>query len=1755
MAKPRSTHTPVSAPEKKDINLSGVVLDKLKTSFDSFDKIDEAKRIDLYGDKDLILQFREHFKKTNPNLLDQIEQNDLPVYLQALEKKWFKLGNLKEESKILKEEIWESESEITVIKSSLGKLKDFCDAPINKIPPHIFSDFATEAGFSTTPLNIDSTSNIRSVDDLWKRWKRFAETKHVTVDGQTLRLKDFHTDDISNILCPDYNPTERIVVQIAVEKIRKVLPAPLKADFDVMFPLPIDAHSMMTSLDVFKTSRQTFLDTHEAQIDEPLKKKLDDTIVTNWDIKNAFIRSGHDFDDSVSFSHWEKRFRRVFNKLATRQLFEEVRSTSAAVEKYVDNITDAFVQFPPYVNQIFSKYPYNPRNISTVDPDFDKEISAFDSQINTLESQIATEKNKEKKKELQKKKAELKKQKEMRKRQAYTKWLESKNSKLSAVIAKLVHNNFDFNKLDSVQQQEIINILVQSKLDDLTKNKVPELLKIDQVDFSKFVKDLFDLNKKQILIPTKTGNYPINFKSKSFISSDLSSFFSIDKLDQLDNLPLNFEINVDESNRDFFEKSSLFSHLFQDFDSKSWTKKISDGYKIRVKKWEKSSEWYLSPYSPINMDELEKNWKFKNKKFDNAEDKEDKSIDKSDYMFLYSSPISSADQNRDLVVDENWNPVFFPKNKESEYDIEVLDRKLNISGNNINSFLMAYVLGQESMERDLSVQTEKEIGEKLKKFDDGKWFKDVVNADANSDWESSDDKKEERESEKKSDYEKCINERDKIWWYKFPANPKEKIDPKWFVEGSSFLMSFGSSLLPPWTGDKYIRAEIIKIDKWTGKFTLKFVWWEAKLGKYEWHKQEFELSADGINKFKDMFSDSKIYKLPDTKKYKWKLDDFIGVLSDSGIDPSKSFWNVKWKGDKFQFTVGDYVGQDVEYFGRYEPTVWEVDDEKWNMYLYKIKHNPNGTINVSSQFKDGKENVKYSKDMDYDTFIAFISSKSLQPKSKQQWEEIKKKLYWWPDIGEKQKIPFFSINNIVGFFKNIPGKVKDGIKKYDEEKTEDLTDLIVQKWGLYRKLASIIPSERMAWAFSGMDVEYNLDRDNRVWKKIEKRLKVFESDPHFPSFFANVLSKMIKWEKPIKDRYTSAALLLAVIKKWKWPYAKLGDMVGRWLWIRMILWEEHQARFLRMREMKQRQIQQNMAVYGRSQVEPEMDSLVEFEMQYLIDATDGRRTSVSTDEENYLASRRSRQFAGKLEEYSWDFFKKSNVEEWFWKISPTTNFEAARFEYFGKIWDRPMQAIPFLKQMALKAITPGDWKIFEKAVIVGMLSGSFINMTKSHDRSFIQKICRSIWFLPWIWVRETDQQTKVAKLLDIASWWKFSKISKYNPAQFSLWNMVWVKSLVAIMWDKDKNPSGYQEMDKEWDKISNFLNITSGKKDKDTKTLMEVYDDPKTPNDQKQILGEIIAMAWEKDESFDNQIMDNGKAVIRNVFNKSQSVVNDYMRFQWWEFAWKNNDERQISQAFWSQVASDMPKWKQSSSMVEFFLKRFDNRFGSRWFSDAWKTVFLRRLSSINKHPNQKEKKDMLWYAIVWTIVASSGSGGIPSELKAWLESFRDFFESNMNEILDPDMIEKTMWIQYKNDVNNPYEVWNWSDFVEVADRDIYQSRLFSLSPEERKNLSRKKSLLSFPKYINKGLYELADKLERNFWIPNSFKAYVQDKADIKKQLTNTLLPNQWVRVKNKEVLGKIKDVLENKNGLDSEMSMEERMLLEEESWYNDYEY
>jgi hypothetical protein len=87
---------------------------------------------------------------------------------------------------------------------------------------------------------------------------------------------------------PDYNPTERVMVTIAITKIRKELKGDLKAAFDAQFQLPITIFSVYQDLINFKNEWVQFLDDHAADIDKPLAKKLDSIIVTNGDIQKEF---------------------------------------------------------------------------------------------------------------------------------------------------------------------------------------------------------------------------------------------------------------------------------------------------------------------------------------------------------------------------------------------------------------------------------------------------------------------------------------------------------------------------------------------------------------------------------------------------------------------------------------------------------------------------------------------------------------------------------------------------------------------------------------------------------------------------------------------------------------------------------------------------------------------------------------------------------------------------------------------------------------------------------------------------------------------------------------------------------------------------------------------------------------------------------------------------------------------------------------------------------------------------------------------------------------------------------------------------------------------------------------------------------------------------------------------------------------------------------------------------------------------------
>ena len=82
--------------------------------------------------------------------------------------------------------------------------------------------------------------------------------------------------------------------------------------------------------------------------------------------------------------------------------------------------------------------------------------------------------------------------------------------------------------------------------------------------------------------------------------------------------------------------------------------------------------------------------------------------------------------------------------------------------------------------------------------------------------------------------------------------------------------------------------------------------------------------------------------------------------------------------------------------------------------------------------------------MDYTTFMLFIREKKLQPKCEDQIKSIyeSKKAQ---DEETPTTVRGFSINNVLSFFKNSVSKLKDGIKKYEDERAENLTDLLTSK--------------------------------------------------------------------------------------------------------------------------------------------------------------------------------------------------------------------------------------------------------------------------------------------------------------------------------------------------------------------------------------------------------------------------------------------------------------------------------------------------------------------------------------------------------------------------------------------------------------------------------------------------------------------------------------------------------------------------------------
>ncbi len=1733
--------------EENKKSISKIANYKIEESLKDFSKLSEKERKESFGDKEFFDQFREYFKKEHPNLLDEIDsQEKLTIYVQNIEEKWFSLENLTK-NKDLQKELKETKNEKDSITEWLKNLREYCNDPKNKMPSNIFEDFAKEIDLKTSPvIEITSTTKITKIWKLLPAWKRFLENKSIS-------LKDYQKTESEKLLELKYLPTERLLISATIKKIKKNLPSSLLADFNATFSLPIDINSPFETLENLKRERDLFVDAHRSEIDENLEKKLNKIIISNGDIYKELEYEGEDIEWTKGFSEQTKNFRRIFNKLVTRQVYEEAKENKSYIESQLTEIGKEFKQFPPYFNQLFAIYPYKHKNVIEGQITFKNEYNdkeKFLQEKENILSQPKPESEKEKtaeqrRNEIHQEILKIKEELNTIKRKAYAAYIETKNPWLGTTVNTLIDHKFDMNAINKSDQQKIVNILVEKKLNDSIENQIPNVLWIDAIEYKTFVKNLFDLNQKDIVIPTQYGNIPLHFLEKNFLGWPLQEGMEIDSsgniITEKQNLPLNFKIQITEQNKDFFEKNIIFWDLFSEFISKKWPILLNDSYKVSIKNKEgRTIEWYLSEYPPSE---------------DIQEEIDSNKLEK--WRYLYSHPITRPEDARSIKTrdEEGKNPVVIAKSNESEYEIDIISRELNLNNEAIWWLLFANTLWQYNIKNDLDPTQEKKLATKFWKIEKEKLYRDTYDMATNKEEKEQEETKEKTDEElKEKDYQEFLEERKTLQGY------QEKEWSEQFKNGSRLLIQTVESNFQPTGAFMYMNAEVKNIDKEKWTFQIIYTGNEMELWPYEKKTETHKLTKQSLKRFKERFEENKIYKLPN-KETTNNINEILPVLENITIDnisPSDSFKETHRDGSNFTIDIGKNQWEKVTHFWLVETVPWEdqnQDSKVW--YMYQITHDP--AKKLFTLTANDKEKTKIH--LDYPNFILFVASRKLQPKTEETAKSIEIPESKWPLLEQPKKWKWYSIASVLWLVKNFTKKIGDWLKKYEEEQVEELTESVFYQGKLFWKLANIMPTHKLKEAFWNAADEYMAERDNKTWKKIEKYLKFYEGDPDFGwdyMWWENI-KPFLEKKKKFKDNHQAAAMLLATIKKGKGPYSRNTDRAGKGMRVRILFGEWHQKRYLMMKEKLQRELDQWYNVYGQIWADDLQNEILKLEMKYITHCIDGRQLRIWTpwiDDTPQLEAMYSKKFAGELEGEANKFFSESvsnsSKEKWY-------SFELARFEYFRLLGDRPQQAIPCLKQIAAKAVTPTQWKVFESAVLTGMLSGVFYNITQE-DKSFIQKICRTIGFLPGMRIRDPNHHQKVEQFIKIATGdekiigfeKKDDKID-YNSDLFWFWKG---KNL-----DQFKKVAGYDNginlrLSSKWrlKQISDFWAM-SGKNYKG-RTIIELINDPTTPKQDRQLLSEIEARSLEKDESVDADIKMNGYSLEQNILAKNQSLIDEITDFNDGKFKGKDKDEIQWIQTARKKIAKEIPTNQlEDKNQVIYLLKKFFNRFEGRWFNTEEKRFLIRTLLTIKQEINQGNKEsadEMLWYIIVGNIVKNSGNGQAPDELIKGLEAFKEFFKANLDTILEKDIISQ--WFENSLLVEEvdkwPYKVAPWDEYV-----DLEENKMFFWSSDENKKRSKNKKLYNTEQiYINRKLYTTARQIEQRNHIPNKFKNHfdIQKQKSTSDKLHETLKQND-IRIKNHEIREKIKRKLSGQLWQDDMTDEDMAAAMNAEDWYNDF--
>lgn len=1084
--------------------------------------------------------------------------------------------------------------------------------------------------------------------------------------------------------------------------------------------------------------------------------------------------------------------------------------------------------------------------------------------------------------------------------------------------------------------------------------------------------------------------------------------------------------------------------------------------------------------------------------------------------------IKVLEENNDLLKNAAIKQVFANEISED-------GKSINLNWDNIGKLFLLYVLAQNSFDNR---SMNKDNVDKLKEVFDDKipaakldprgaagQAAGMTDDKDKKGWEGeskeSQDSEENKEkwiwleTKEKTEKQKFLESRDNIKWYQFPNSKWEIFDWKeiwkWFeIWTRIWIKTWFETELPPmdvWW-DQWIQLKIINITN--TNFTVELEWWELAAGNLEGKKIVYPKTKESLDKISNAFNGD-IYKLPDPKNW----DKAFGAFGDwnLGISWSGIFGEVRREKWKFMSNLlKDDKGNEEEITHRWMDS--REYDDKWKEEIvpiyYKVSHNSDNTFTV--------ELGNYKRKMDYNNFMIFVSTKNLKPSTQKNADDKVKNHdeAAWNKHKWRKEWKFFGIKQILEVFKWVGKKVDDALKNYSKERQDMFNEFLVSDVWIYKKMAGLMSF--IPWAgdaFQTIELEYRNERDAKVWKKTEKRLKIFEADPDFgqsfdldwflrPYLWWLNLKEMIIDGKLPQDRYIAPATLLALIKNWS-PYRGIQQLRLKWAWVKLLLWEEHQQRFLAHQQELIREIESKKGIYWSGYDWPMVNDLVRAEMTYLVNNIWGRATWQRFGQilwedwwDDNPKRMRSDKFAWELDWKYNERISQSKIEDRFNWLKQVTNFtfcynEFKRFSGSG----RSQHALAFLKRMATLAKSPQQISLLKMCIIGSMLNGFFLHFADKDTKWWLESICRSMWFSPWLWITRYEQKEKIAYMLDYISNWEFWKNDKlkYNSNSFS------EKSeeieYKKFLWNFEK-----------W-RYTNWTNIESFLR------KLPVMEDFNGKNISKDpIMNELKALSIENQvEWTDKDVNTNSKIITDSPLTQTKWFVQrEMMKYDNGWFTWEV-DQIQAAEDFRNSVSKQIPKWKLSSSeQFESIAKVFLNRF-DRTFDENGKSDFVRRISTIKWYQSKlawwkikqewwdltkKDLDNIMRYSTVWEIVENERSSP-PTQFKWALEWFYNLFLDNIDKF-DNNFIESFFGKQYLEDFNRPYYLAPWNEYIKIVENfsssflteeesELAEAaEIRKLSPEERKLRDEKKrDYRNEDIYLNKKLRDLEKRLSRKW--------------------------------------------------------------------------